>query len=298
MAVAVLGVLAWGCSPQSGSKPPEDTLTAGRITVVSVPDAQELMGREIEAFAALYPDAVIDLRTGTSRDAVSALFAANADLAVIARELEPEERTAAAGAGLELQGYRFARDAVVLVVHPDNPVENISRQDLTDIYRGDMTNWSAMGGRDAAIVPVVQPQETDLSLFLRETLLEGEAPAVRAVTAAGDSAVVARVTADPSAIGYVSLAGAELGAKPLRVAAITGLSYWKPDLEAVYNGDYPLTRFRNFFVRADGARLAHGFITFVTSAAGQRLVHEAGLVPTTVPVRFVRRSPMKGAHEQ
>jgi phosphate transport system substrate-binding protein len=229
---------------------------------------------------------------------VSGLFAANADLAVIARELEPEERGAAASAGLELQGYRFARDAVVLVVHPDNPVENISRQDLVDIYRGDMTSWKAMGGADAAIVPVVQPPDTDLSLFLRETLLEGEAPSVQALTEAGDSAVVARVTGDVHAIGYVSLSGADLGAKPLRVAALTGLSYWKPDPEAVYRGDYPLTRFQNFFVRADGARLAHGFITFVTSAAGQRLVHEAGLVPTTVPVRFVRRSPMKGAHEK
>lgn len=256
------------------------------------------MEREIESFTALYPDAALDLRTGTSREAVSALFAAKADLAVIARELEPEEREAATGAGLELQGYRFARDAVVLVVHPDNPVENISRQDLVDIYRGDMTNWNAMGGPDAPIVPVVQPPETDLSLFLRETLLEGEAPAVRSLTAAGDSAVVDRVLAEPGAIGYVSLAGADLGGKPLRVAALTGLSYWKPDPEAVYKGDYPLTRFQNLFVRADGARLAHGFITFVTSAAGQRLVHEAGLVPTTVPVRFVRRSPMMGAHEE
>jgi len=295
--LAVLCVLAWGCSPQSGSNPPEDSLTSGRITVVCVPDARALMEREVAAFAALYPDGVIELRTGTSRDAVSALFGAKADLAVIGRELEPEERDAATGSNLELQGYRFARDAVVLVVHPDNPVENVSRQDLVDIYRGDMTNWSAMGGGNAAIVPVVQPPESDLSLFLRETLLEGEAPAVRAVTESGDSAVVARVKADVDAIGYVSLAGAGLGAKPLRVAALTGLSYWKPDPEAVYEGSYPLTRYQTFYVRADGARLAHGFITFVTSAAGQRLVHETGLVPTTVPVRFVRRSPMQGAHE-
>jgi phosphate transport system substrate-binding protein len=228
---------------------------------------------------------------------VSALFAAKADLAVIARELEPEERDAAVSAGLELQGYRFARDALVIVVHPDNPVENMSREDLAGIYRGDMTQWNSMGGTNASIVPVVQPPETDLSLFLSEAVLEGATPAVRSITESGDSAVAARVMRDPHAIGYVSLAGASLGAKPLRVAAITGLSYWKPDLEAVYKGDYPLTRFHNVFVRADGARLAHGFITYVTSEEGQRLVHDAGLVPTTVPVRFVRRSPMKGTHE-
>jgi phosphate transport system substrate-binding protein len=265
---------------------------------VCVRDTRALIERELEAFRTLYPDGVVDLRTGTSRDAVSALFAANADLAIIARELEPEERSAAASVGLELQGYRYARDALVLVVHPDNPVENLAREDLAGIYRGDMKNWTDLGGANGSIVPVVQPPDSDLSLFLMDTVLDGETPGARAVLAANDSAVLARVTSDPQAIGYVSLAGAEGGAKSLRISALTGLSYWKPDLEAVYKGDYPLTRFHNFFVRADGAKLAHGFITFVTSEAGQRLVHETGLVPTTVPVRFVRRSPMKGAHEK
>jgi phosphate transport system substrate-binding protein len=292
-----MGVLAWGCSPRSDSMPPEDSFTAGRITIVSVPDSRALMERQAEAFTRFYPEGVIDVRAGHSRDAISAVFAASADLAVVARELEAEEQRAAVEAGLDLQGYRFARDALVLVAHPDNPVENLSRQDIAGIYRGDMTNWNAVGGPDAPIVSIVQPPASDLSLYLRETLLEGEGPSVRAITEEGDSAVVARVVRTPGAIGYVSLAGLDLGAKALRVAALTGLSYWRPDPEAVYKGDYPLTRFHNLFVRAGGARLAHGFVTFVTSGDGQRLVHEAGLVPTTVPVRFVRRSPMIGTHE-
>lgn len=295
--VVVLAGLA-GCTPRQPSPGTEDSHTAGRITIVCVPDAIGLIERELEAFQALYPDAEIHVRTGTSRDAVSALYAAEADLAVVARELEPEERDAASAAGLDLQGYRYARDALVVVVHPENPVENVSREDVAGIYRGDVTRWSELGGGAGSIVPVVQPPDTDLSLFLMDTLLDGEPPGIRAVTAPGDSAVVAAVRSDPRAVGYVSLAAADRGARALRVAATTGLSYWKPDLEAVYKGDYPLTRFQNVFVRADGAKLAHGFITFVTSEAGQRIVHEAGLVPTTVPVRFVRRSPMIGAHDQ
>jgi phosphate transport system substrate-binding protein len=254
------------------------------------------MERESAAFKAHYPEADIRIREGSSRDAISALFGARADLAVIGRELEAEERSAAAGAGLDLQGYRFARDALVIVVHPDNPVENISLEDLRGIYEGEIKSWKRLGGRDAAIVPVVQPAGSDMTEFFVEAVMNGETPAARSLTAADDSAVVAAVTRDPNAIGYVSLSGTGLGARPLRVSAVTGLSYWKPDLEAVYKGEYPLTRFHNFFVRADGARLAHGFITFVTSGEGQRLVHEAGLVPTTVPVRFVRRSPMLGSH--
>jgi hypothetical protein len=80
------------------------------------------------------------------------------------------------------------------------------------------------------------------------------------------------------------------------ISSLSGLPYWKPDLEAVYQGDYPLTRALSFYVRANGPRVAHGLITYVTSSDGQRIVHEAGLLPTSVPVRFVRRSPLKGAH--
>jgi phosphate transport system substrate-binding protein len=98
------------------------------------------------------------------------------------------------------------------------------------------------------------------------------------------------------AIGFVSLAWADRGAKVLRVASARGMPYWKPDLEAVYRGEYPLTRFFNFYMRTRGRRLAGGFITFVTSRDGQKIVHDSGLVPTSVPVRFVRRSPMQSSH--
>jgi hypothetical protein len=82
----------------------------------------------------------------------------------------------------------------------------------------------------------------------------------------------------------------------LRVSSLQGLPYWKPDLEAVYKGEYPLTRFFNYYVRAERPPLANGLITFGTSYDGQRLVRDGGLVPTAVPVRFVRRSPLLSGH--
>jgi phosphate transport system substrate-binding protein len=273
-------------------------MTSGRIRVVCAPEATALMGRERSAFQALYPQAEIEVRPGTSREAISALYAAEADLAVIGRELEPAERNAAAEGGLDLEGYRFARDALVMVVHPQNPVENISVDDIQRVCRGELTQWNEMGGRTRPVVPVLQSPEVDLMGFLVQEVLAGETPRARALQEPSDSAVVARVLDDFDAIGCVTLAGADRGARALRVAALTGLSYWKPDLEAVYTGDYPLTRYLNMFVRSDGPKLAQGFITFVTSTDGQRIVHESGFVPTTVPVRFVRRSPMMSTHDE
>ena len=80
------------------------------------------------------------------------------------------------------------------------------------------------------------------------------------------------------------------------MSALRGLPDWKPDAERVYKGDYPLIRNYHMYIRSAGPRLSSGLITFVSSSDGQKLVHEAGAVPTTVPVRFARRSPLLGSH--
>jgi len=292
LAVAFCG---FGCSSRRAPVP-EDSLTSGRISVVCAPEARTLLERERETFAKLYPQADIRMVDGGSREAVRALFAAQADLAAITRDLEPEERAAAVRGRLELEGYHFARDAVVVVVHAGNPVENLALDDLRRIYESKVSNWSRLGGRDQPIVPVLQPPTADISEFFVQSVMSGEPITAPVASVASDSAVVAYVRDHENAIGFVSMAWSARAPRTLRVAKLTGLPYVEPDPETVYRGEYPLTRYLNLYVRPDGPRLANGFITFVTSRDGQALVHEAGLVPTSVPVRFVRRSPMQSSH--
>jgi ABC-type phosphate transport system substrate-binding protein len=142
----------------------------------------------------------------------------------------------------------------------------------------------------------VQPVDADVSDYFTQSVMGEEAMGARAVYATSDSAVVDRVRSTPDAIGYVSLGTATPGARALRLAPLTGLPYWRPDLEAIHQGNYPLTQTYSAYVRTDGSLLARGLITFVTSRDGQQIVRDRGLVPTTVPVRFVRRSPMLGSH--
>lgn len=294
--IAVATGLAGGCSPQSASRPVEDSLTSGRIRIVAAPEAADLVARLARAFEALYPQASVEVRAGTARDAIGSLFGARADAAVIGRELEPEERAAAVRGRLDVEGYRFARDAVVAIVHPSNPLENIALEELRGIYEGRIDRWSQVAAGAGSIVPVVQPPESDVTAYFVEEVMGGEPVRARSLGVADDSAAVAAVLREPGAVAYVTLAWADRGAKALRLAGLLGLPYWKANAETVYNSDYPLTRFHNCFVRASGAKLANGFVTFITSRDGQRLVHESGLVPTTVPVRFVRRSPMQSTH--
>lgn len=255
-----------------------------------------LVEREKQSFESLYPDARLEVRAGTSREAIRSLFAAESDVAVITRELAPEERAAAVKGRLELEGFRFARDAAVVIVNSTNPVENMTLEDLRGIYEGELADWSAMGGPRRDVEPVVQSPAADLTAFFVAEALKGEPVRAKSFTEDDDAAVVKRVSQSPGAIGYVSMSAPLEGVRALRIATMAGLPYWKPDAESVYKGDYPLTRPLSFYVRTGGPRVQNGFITYVTSQDGQRLVHDSGFVPTSIPVRFVRRSPMLGTH--
>ena len=93
-----------GCAPKPTPKPVEDSITSGRIRVVSAAEAFEVAHRVAEDFMTRYPEAVISVDRGTSRQAVQALFAAECDLAILSRELDSDERRAAVEGELEVDG--------------------------------------------------------------------------------------------------------------------------------------------------------------------------------------------------
>lgn len=292
----VVVVSGMGCTPRKPATPVEDSLTSGRITVVASREIADLIERERLAFVGLYPQAGIRLVRGGSTAALRDLFGARGDLAAITRELYPEERGAAVRGKLALEGFGFARDAIVMVVNAGNRVQNLAVPGIRAVYEGTATDWSAFGGPAAPIEPVVQPVESDLTEAFVQRVMDGQPIRARVITAASDSEVVREVARRPNALGYVTLAWAARAPRTLRIASLDGLPYVEPDLQAVHDGTYPLTRNLNLYLRTSGHPLAKGFVTYIMSREGQRTVHEAGLLPTAVPVRFVRRSPMLGTH--
>jgi phosphate transport system substrate-binding protein len=294
LACALLGLA--GCAPDRSPRSAEDSETSGRIRIVCSPELRVVMDREVDAFRKLYPDAGFDIVTGDSREGVAALMSQTADLVAAARELEPEERDVRVAGGMEIEGYRVAKDAVCVIVHPDNPLVSLSLDDLRRVYLGEVTDWSGLRAAGGRIVPVIPPPAGDLMTAFVQRVMGGQAPVAPALRAESDSAVTRLVGASRGAIGFVSAVHAGDRVKVLRLSALTGLPDWKPDAERVYDGDYPFSRVVNLFVRVRGHKLANGLVTFVSSRDGQQLLHEAGFVPTAVPVRFVRRSPMLGTH--
>lgn len=285
-----------GCTSDRSPRATEDSETSGRIKVVCAPELRVLMDREVDAFRRLYPSAEFEVVTGDSREGVAALMSKTVDLVAAARELEPAERDVRVAGGMEIAVYRVGKDAICVVVHPDNPLVSLSLEDLRRIYLGEVSGWDEVRGGSGKIVPVIPPPAGDLMTSFVQRVLGGQAPTAPAVRAGTDSAVTRLVGANRAAIGFVSAVHARGGVKVLRLSSLTGLPDWKPDAERVHDGDYPLARVLNLYVRTSGHKLANGLVTFVSSRDGQQLLHEAGFVPTAVPVRFVRRSPMLGTH--
>jgi phosphate transport system substrate-binding protein len=291
---ALLGLT--GCASGRSPRSVEDSETSGRIKVVCAPDLRVMMDREVEAFRKMYPEADIEMTYGQSREGVAALMSREADLVVAARELEPEERSVVVKGGMEIEGYRVGKDAICVIVNPANPLLSISLEDLRRIFSREARTWPDVRGQGGEIVPVIPPPTGDLWTAFVQRVLGGKAPTAPAVRADADSDVARMVARDPNAIGFVSSVNVQDDVKVLRLSALTGLPDWQPDAERVYKGDYPLSRIINLYVRSNGPKLANGLVTFVSSRDGQEIVHEAGFVPTAVPVRFVRRSPMLGSH--
>ena len=290
--------MSGACTPRPTAYSVEDTETSGRITVAAAPDVRELVANEIAGFHSTYPQATFDLREPeSSGQVIGALLAGRADVAAAGRELEDEERRMARAGGIEIEGHRIAQDAVCFVVSAENPVENVSVGELQRIWLGEKRDWAELGGRGGRIVPVLPPLSGDLARAFVQRVMDGQPMRAPSMVESSDSAVAARVALIPTAIGVVPLALAgQPGLKLLSVAPLDGLAYVDPDMESVHDGRYPLTRYINLYLRTRPARLAGGFVTFVASQPGQQLVLDSGRVPTAVPLRFVRRSPLRASH--
>ena len=296
--VPALILLSGACARPETSRPVEDTETSGRISIAASADLHSLVVDEAEGFRSQYPEAALDVGEPRPSGQVFAdVLAGRADVAVIGRELEQEERDMARKGGIELEGHRVAQDGLCVVVASGNPVQNVTLGELRRIWSAEVREWSALGGRSERIVPVLPPLHADLARAFVQLVMNGEPMRAATLMEVSDSAVAARVARTPGAIGVVPLRLVQAeGLRALHIAPLEGMPYVEPDMESVHEGRYPLHYYVHVYVRTQRPRLAGGFVTYVASQPGQERVLASGRLPTSVPLRFVRRSPMLGSH--
>ena len=222
------------------------------------------------------------VRSGSSDDAFQSLLDQSIEVGMSSRRILPDEARAlkAAGAGNMIdptQEHIVAVDSLVVVVNPQNPINEISVDDLAKIYSGEITNWSQLGGPDLAIEPVAQADAGATSVF--ETGIFGEEGApIKASFEASDNVEAALYVDDnPGAIAYVGFAF-KRGQKPLSLVSGCGIGT-TPDAFSVKTEEYALFRRLYMYNRADTQNpLTQDFINFATSDAASNVILQSGFI--------------------
>lgn len=263
-------VLISACARPTPSPTPTPALS-GRITFAGSTTLQPLAAKLGEAFKAKYPAIELDIAAGGSRVGIEAAQQGTADIGMVSRALKPEEAEG-------IQVHIIAWDVLAIVVHPSNPINDLSFEQLQAIYRGEITNWKAVGGPDAPITVVVRDKNSGTRGAFDEIVLGGKEvtlPTQVSAQTAGD--VAYRVENDPHAIGYLGYGNIETA---LKVLTLNGAS---PTPEHVLNQTYRLVRPLAFLTHPLTQPQGLAFVEFALSAEGQAMVKAYGWVPVNLP---------------
>lgn len=261
--VLLIGTQLFGMSQQ----PKGDQLTLTGSTTV-LPIAQ----KAAEDFMKINQNANISVRGGGSGVGIAALIDGTTDIANASRPMKTKEIESAREKGINPKEIAVAKDGIAVIVNPANRSNEITLQQLKDIYAGKISNWRELGGESGTIVVISRDVASGTFEVFNEKALEGEKVREDALMLASNKAVATTVAQTPGAIGYVGLGYLSPDVKALKVEGVN------PTKANVISGDYPLARSLFMYTNGEPQGLARQFIDFVLSPAGQKIVEEQGFV--------------------
>ena len=262
LAVALLVILTLATSLAGCAR------SAGGITVAGSTSVQPFAEMLAEEYMALHTVERINVQGGGSSAGIEAVMSGAAEIGMSSRELKGDER--------QLVRVEIARDAIAVVVHPSNPVRDLTLEQVRDIFSGRIAEWSAVGGPLRRIVVVTREEGSGTRGAFQEMVMGDVEVDAGALVQDSNGAVRQLVSGDPNAIGYISLG---LVNREVKAIWIDGV---EPTAENVSTDRYRLVRPFIFVLRSMPTEgTVRAFIDYVLSPEGQReLAHEGLLGPS------------------
>ncbi|MEN6368987.1 MAG: phosphate ABC transporter substrate-binding protein [Thermotogota bacterium] len=225
---------------------------------------------------------VLSVQGGGSGTGIAAIIDGTTDIAGSSRYMKLEEFQKAIANGVMPYIWEIAIDALSIVVHPSNSIGEITYDDLRRIYLGEVTNWSALGGPNQAIVVVSRDSSSGTYGTFKEVVLENKEVTAGALFQASNGAVASTVASTPGAIGYVGLGYLQPSLKALSLAKTSVDPFIMPSVETAISFEYPLSRPLFFITNGYPKGEIADIVKFILSDAGQALVVDAGFAPIRV----------------
>lgn len=292
IACAVMACFVFG----TGCGEPAETATRGHILVSSAEVAFPYIDNSAIKYQQIYNEAYVDVGRTTAREALVELAEGKSRLAVLSREPNEAEVEALSAGERQFVTRTVAHDALAVILHGDNPVDELTLDQLKDIFTGKITNWQEVGGRNVRIRPLVRDRNSGTYETFQDSVLAG-ADFGGSVYPCSTMAVMTGVAgSSPGAIGITGLLMTNRPStmgnfKTIRIAEEDGERYYLPTQDKIHSEKYPLRRplVLCYFKKSSfEVNLVSGFVTFLTAVKGQQIAIDEGLVPATMPVRTVK----------
>jgi phosphate transport system substrate-binding protein len=262
LVVVVVGLLVF-----TGVALAENVVMKGSTTVLPIAQAT------LEAYMKANPGVNLTLSGGGSGEGIKALIDNSTDIANSSREIKKAEIELAKAKNVEPVETAVAIDAIVPIVNPKNKVKNLTVEQLSRIYQGQITNWKELGGDDLEIVVISRDSSSGTFEAWGELVLKGAKVSPRAQLQASNGAIVQAVAKNKYAIGYIGLGYIDKTIKTLTVNGIAASE------KTALSKEYPVSRFLYMYTNGAPKGETAKYIKFVLSPAGQKLVKKEGFVP-------------------
>ena len=240
-----------------------------------------------EEYQVINPEINLSVTGGGSGTGIAALINGTVDIANASRRMKEEEKDSAVQNGSNPIEFVIARDAIAIIVNPENPVENLTLEQISDIYSGIITNWKEVGGEDRPIVRLSRETNSGTHVyFLEEVVRLGDKEnktlfSPNTLLLPSSEGIGAEIRQNPNAIGYDGLGYVTEDMKVIGIAITTSGEYILPSSETVNSGKYPIARDLYMYTREEPSGIIKEYLEWILSSEAQTIVTELGFVPIT-----------------
>lgn len=279
-----LAFLLFGCAPApSSANTPADTPfetieNKGSDTMVNLALAWA------ETYMAQNPQVRISVTGGGSGTGIAALINDTVDIANASRAIKPEELDEARTKGVEPVEIAVAQDAIAVVVNPANPIDQLTVQQISAIYTGQITNWQEVGGENRPIVLLSRESNSGTYVFFLEKVIrQGDSKSKLlfspdTLLLPSSEGISTEIRQNPNAIGYDGLGYVTPDQKTLAVAVSPDSPAVKPSIATVVDGSYPISRLLFMYTPGSPTGAVKTYLDWIMTS-GQQQVKELGFVP-------------------
>jgi phosphate transport system substrate-binding protein len=265
-----LCILGFCCSAGSTFAQSEIRID-GSTTVGPIVDAF------VEAFKTKMPDLKFSVKKTGSGDGATALIEGRCEIATMSRFMKSDEYAKAVAAKKMPVPFTICMDGVCLIVHPSNPVRNLTKDQVKKIYTGAVTNWKEVGGSDMPIIALSRETSSGTYEVFNELALDKEKLGTKVEFANSNPAIFTRISTTQGAIGYVGLGFVNQGVQAVRYENVM------PSKETISGGTYKISRplylFTNGYPELGSPLMT--FCNFFLTEEGHEIISAKGFVPLT-----------------